>query len=617
MSTANVPSESIEDASQYNNASGVQIGAGGVLNNPGTWSSAISPLPSLVVSPSSVSATVQVGAASSPTQVISVSSSSGGSIPFTVSYTSEGTWLTGSGGGNTPNNLTVFMSDLHMTAGTYTGTVIITSTGAANSPITVPVTLTIMPASVTSASLVVSPTSLTFSTQCPTVCGSGETDTFAELMAYSSGGPLTVTVSYASQTNWLGYTTFQTFETVPFNCTTPCTVPPVFLDTVSLTPGSYTGKVIFTSTGAANSPVSVPVTLNVTPLPTLTISPASLSFSSVVGTSSLLTQPLNISSSQTSSSPFVSVTSGSGWLSILNLPCNFANLQCSLSVEVNPSGLAAEVYSGSIAVIDTAASNSPINVPVTLTLSALPPAPIITAVVNAASFVVTSSNQVVSLLAPGSLAQIYSTLPGATTASASALPFPALLGGVSVTFNGIPAPISAVIPTGQYPIVNVQVPFELTGTTAGVVVTANNSVSSAFSVPIVPAAPGIFATTANGQGQAILVNLQNYQVANSSNPIPRGSTAYFYATGMGSLSPAVADGAANLASSSVAVPIVLIGGITAQVVYAGQAPGYPGVNQINVIIPDGAPTGPAISLEIQIVENGTVVASNVATIAIQ
>jgi uncharacterized protein (TIGR03437 family) len=250
-------------------------------------------------------------------------------------------------------------------------------------------------------------------------------------------------------------------------------------------------------------------------------------------------------------------------------------------------------------------------------MTAKPVGPTITAVLNAASLVGSSSNQAVSLLAPGSLAQIYSTLPGATTAGASTLPFPPLLGGVSVTFNGIPAAMSAVIPTGQYPVVNVQVPFEITGTIASVIVTANDVSSPAFSVPIVPAAPGIFTTTANGVGQAIFVSLQNYQIANALNPIPRGSTAFFYATGLGALSPSVADGAANLASDSVMTPIVLIGGVTAAVAYSGQAPGYPGVNQINITIPESAPVGIAVPLQIQIVENGTVIASNVTTIAIQ
>jgi uncharacterized protein (TIGR03437 family) len=65
------------------------------------------------------------------------------------------------------------------------------------------------------------------------------------------------------------------------------------------------------------------------------------------------------------------------------------------------------------------------------------------------------------------------------------------------------------------------------------------------------------------------------------------------------------------------MPIVLVGGITAAVAYAGQAPGYPGVNQINITIPESAPTGNAVSLEIQIIANGTVIASNVAGIAIR
>jgi len=56
--------------------------------------------------------------------------------------------------------------------------------------------------------------------------------------------------------------------------------------------------------------------------------------------------------------------------------------------------------------------------------------------------------------------------------------------------------------------------------------------------------------------------------------------------------------------------------VTAQVVFAGQAPQYPGVNQINIIIPQNAPTGAAVPIQIQSAD-GTVISPASATIAIQ
>lgn len=133
----------------------------------------------------------------------------------------------------------------------------------------------------------------------------------------------------------------------------------------------------------------------------------------------------------------------------------------------------------------------------------------IAGVTNAASYA-KDANGNGSAVAPGSLVSIFGTYPGATAATATTVPLPTSLGGVSVTFNGIPAPISAVVPTGTYPLINAQVPFEVlsagqTAATANVVVTVNSLSSAPQAVPIVPAAPGIFTIPPTGQGNAILV----------------------------------------------------------------------------------------------------------------
>jgi uncharacterized protein (TIGR03437 family) len=253
----------------------------------------------------------------------------------------------------------------------------------------------------------------------------------------------------------------------------------------------------------------------------------------------------------------------------------------------------------------------------------LPPTPTLTVsgVLNAASYAKDADGQG-SPVAPGSLIQIYATLPGATAASSATVPLPTSLGGVSVTVNGVPASLSAVVPTGASPLINAQVPFEVlsggqSSGAANVIVTVKGvSSTGVWQAQVVPVAPGIFTMSQDGRGQAILVNLENLQIATPSNPIPRGGTAFFYATGLGALLPAVADGAASPASPAVATPTVLVGGITAPVFYAGQAPGYPGVNQINIAIPESAPTGNAVTLQIQTAD-GSITTSNLVTIAIK
>ena len=72
---------------------------------------------------------------------------------------------------------------------------------------------------------------------------------------------------------------------------------------------------------------------------------------------------------------------------------------------------------------------------------------------------------------------------------------------------------------------------------------------------------------------------------------------------------------ANGLCNANAMPTVLVGGVAAQVSFAGQAPGYPGVAQINLTIPQSAPTGSSVSLIVKSAD-GTVT-SNAATIAVQ
>ena len=64
------------------------------------------------------------------------------------------------------------------------------------------------------------------------------------------------------------------------------------------------------------------------------------------------------------------------------------------------------------------------------------------------------------------------------------------------------------------------------------------------------------------------------------------------------------------------MPTALVGGVPAQVTFAGQAPGYPGVNQINIVIPANAPTGNAVPLQLMS-GDGKVLSTPGATIAIQ
>ncbi len=194
-------------------------------------------------------------------------------------------------------------------------------------------------------------------------------------------------------------------------------------------------------------------------------------------------------------------------------------------------------------------------------------------------------------VAPGSLVSLFGSgfaAPG-TVFAASTAKLPATLGDVSVTFNGITAPVSYVIP-GQ---INAQVPWKTTNP-AKVVVTVKGASSPPLSIPIAPVAPGVFAAS----GHAIAIN-QDGTLAAPEGAIPGlithpalpGDIIILYATGLGAVDPPIDDGApASDALRMAATPEVLIGGVSAHVSFAGLTPQFAGVNQLNVEVPD-VPTG--------------------------
>jgi trimeric autotransporter adhesin len=119
--------------------------------------------------------------------------------------------------------------------------------------------------------------------------------------------------------------------------------------------------------------------------------------------------------------------------------------------------------------------------------------------------------------------------------------------------------------------INALTPASLTtnsNTTVSIVVDAATIAGSL--VPVVAAAPGIF-TIAGGTGQAA-ANNQDGSVNSTSNPAVRGTAVSLFATGQGS-------GAGNVT--------LMIAGYNAPLLFAGPAPGFPGLMQINAQIPSG------------------------------
>jgi uncharacterized protein (TIGR03437 family) len=200
--------------------------------------------------------------------------------------------------------------------------------------------------------------------------------------------------------------------------------------------------------------------------------------------------------------------------------------------------------------------------------------PAIAAVVNGASFAG-------GALAPGEAITISGTNLANTTAQFTSAP-PTTLGGTSVSINGQNIPLFYVSPTQ----INAQLPFEIPAGGATLKVTANGVTSTAASITVAAAAPGIFLV---GTNRAAATN-PNGSVNTSVNPAAAGDIVTVYFTGIGPLDHPVATGEpAPLGGplSRATLPVTItIGGQLADVLYVGLTPGSISLAQANVVAPN-------------------------------
>jgi uncharacterized protein (TIGR03437 family) len=182
-----------------------------------------------------------------------------------------------------------------------------------------------------------------------------------------------------------------------------------------------------------------------------------------------------------------------------------------------------------------------------------------------------------------------------------------------VLFDGVPAPLLYASDRQT----SVIVPYVVAGKTTGEVQVEYRGVrSSPVALAVAPAAPGLFTANSSGAGQAAALN-QDYTVNGPSNPAPRESVVTLFGTGEGETSPGGIDG--KLAAEPLPRPrlpvAVRIGGLAAEVLYAGAAPGLvAGVLQINARVPAGVAAGAGVPVTLTI---GNATSPSGVTLAIQ
>jgi uncharacterized protein (TIGR03437 family) len=184
------------------------------------------------------------------------------------------------------------------------------------------------------------------------------------------------------------------------------------------------------------------------------------------------------------------------------------------------------------------------------------------------------------------------------------LPLPKELADVEVRLNDRPLPLYFVSP-GQ---INYQVPYDIqdSGTAELLVMKKSlGQIMGASTVNLARVSPALFTADAREQGQLAAVNVQDGTINSPANAVARGQYISLYGTGMGAVNGAPAEGAAATGeprgTESIRILIGDAGFVPADhIQYFGLAPGFVGVYQINVKVPDSAAPSAAVDVVVEV-----------------
>jgi uncharacterized protein (TIGR03437 family) len=176
---------------------------------------------------------------------------------------------------------------------------------------------------------------------------------------------------------------------------------------------------------------------------------------------------------------------------------------------------------------------------------------------------------------PGVLASVATNL--ALTVPATAPTLPRIMQNTFVAVEGVRAPLVAAS-SGE---IEFQLPLDIPGGTASIVVSNNGSTSNTADVPVVASTPFILS----------VVHADGSEVSGSSPPVP-GEVVSASVMGLGTVGENLPIGAAAPAdppATTVATPQMFIGKLPMTVTFSGLAPGSVGLYQVNATVPANLP----------------------------
>ena len=541
--------------------------------------------PLLTLSQNGLFFRASAGGPAPPSQGFTVSNGGVGTLSWAAAASTfgGGSWLSvsptaGSATASSSTAVSVQVNTAGLAAGTYYGQVQVSASGVPNSPQSVSVVLNVA-ASAINVDPDVRPTGLIF------VGRAGATGSLtAQKVNITNLGSTAVTynatVSYGSGTGWLSVSP----ASGSIASGTPSS-PAVTATIGKLSPGVYTGQVSFFFT-EPNTSHNIAILLIVLPAATSVAEPAissdanarrevsgctptklipvftllGQSFSTAVAwpVSLEVTVVDDCGTPVTAGSVIASFSSGDEPLSLTTLndgrwSGTWTPHSTAASVSITATAqTTAPPLSGAAMIGGSAKANT--GVPIVASGG----------VVNAAS------NALQTPVAPGSYITIYGSSLAPQQVSADAAPFPTQLGGTQVLLAGQAIPLRYAS-DGQ---VNALLPFGLsTNASLQLVVARNGAFSTPQMVTFADGGPAIFPNAIVGP-----------------SPATAGDVLVLYCNGLGAVDQAL-DADSPAPSSPLAYtknPVtVTIAGTPATVLFAGLAPGFAGLYQVNIMVPPG------------------------------
>jgi uncharacterized protein (TIGR03437 family) len=546
------------------------------------------------------------GGGAPPSQAISVFNGGAGSLSFnaSASTTSGGNWLTispasGSSSSTSAASISVGVNPAGLAAGNYYGQIQVTSANAANSPEVASVVLNVYPPD-ESPGAYVRPTGLIF------VASAGGANPAAKTITISNPSPTAIRFNAAVFSSGPNFLTVQP-QSGTVSTAQPSTVS-VQPSLTGLAAGAYQGEVDFvfqdgsirrvavllivipagtssSLSSSAETPQNTPLATGCTPtklIPVFTLLGAGFKVTAGWPVAIETTIVDDCGAFMTSGSVVATFSSGDPALSLNSLqdgrwtatwqPRSTSSPQLTLTVtaqETQPALKGSAQIGGA--------------------LSANPAVPII----GAGGVVSAASNAARQPLAPGAFISIYGQNLSQGISSSTTLPLATKLADTQVILAGKALPLQFA-GTGQ---INAIVSFDVPpNTSQQLIVTQGTTVSVPEPVTIAPAQPAVFTLDLSGKGPGIIdVYKPDGTHLGVGQPASAGYVIVIYCAGLGAVDPPVDAGVGPpQPSKTVNEVTATIGGLRAQVLFAGVVAGFPGEYQVNVVVPDGVTPGDSV-----------------------